>query len=139
LSVFVDTGVIVGARNVRDERHRRAQELVEEIQEGEHGAAYTSDYVFDEAVSLALRRTGRDDIARRVGELVLPEDRAELWIDLLRVSDEEFAGAWGRFRRHGKAGLSFTDWTIVEMAEGRRIDSVASFDSGLDAWVTRLS
>jgi len=139
VSVFLDTGVIVGARNLSDEKHARAMELLEEFRTGKHGAVLTSEFVFDEAVSLALHRTRREDVARRVGELVLPDSREELWIDLIRLTEQEFRGAWELFRRHGKAGLSFTDWTIVEMVRSRGIEQVASFDSGLDAWVTRLS
>lgn len=139
MSVLVDTGVLVAYQNSRDALHRRALELVEEIQGGSHGVAFTSDYVFDEAISLAMARTGREDVVRGVGELVLPAREDERWLALLHLSPEEFFGSWGSLKRHGKARLSFTDWTIVEMVKGRGIGAVVSFDSGLDAWVTRIS
>ena len=139
MSVLVDTGVLVAYQNPRDERHRRARELVEEIQGGAHGTAFTSDYVFDEAVSLAMARSGRQDIVRGVGELVLPERASERWIGLLHVTQEEFFAAWASVKRHGNARLSFTDWTIVEMVKRRAIGAVVSFDSGLSPWVPTIS
>ncbi len=139
MSVLVDTGVLVGFRNPRDERHAQAVKLVQAIQDGEHGDAFTSDYIFDEAIGLAMARSGRADVVRAVGELVLPEKESERWLGLLHVSPEEFLRAWASVKRHENARLSFTDWTIVEMARSRGISIVASFDSGLDAWVARIS
>jgi predicted nucleic acid-binding protein len=139
MSVLVDTGVLVAFHNGRDAHHERAIELVEELKDGARGAVYTSDYVFDEAISLAQARTGRAEVVRAVGETVLPEDAREQWISLLHLSAEEFFRSWHSLRAHPKAGLSFTDWTMVEMVRGRRLDSIASFDSGLDAWIPRLS
>ena len=51
MSVFIDTGVFVAARNMRDINHKRAVELLEKAIKGEYGEIFTSDYVFDEAVT----------------------------------------------------------------------------------------
>lgn len=139
MSVLVDTGIIVGFRNPRDDRHGRAVELVDAIRRGVHGDAFTSDYVFGECIGLALARTGRAEVVRAVGELILPLESSQRWIRLLHVSPEEFHRAWALVRKHADARLSFTDWTLVEMVRSRGIDGVASFDAGLDAWVARIA
>lgn len=138
MTVLVDTGMLVAYRNPRDGLHKRATTLVDEIQDGKHGNAFTSDYVFDEAVGLAMARTRRAEVVRSVGDLVLPAEPNQRWIRLLYLTPEEFHRAWDSVKRHTNAGLSFTDWTIVEMVRSRRIDTVASFDAGLSAWVARI-
>lgn len=138
MTIFLDTGVLVAYSNERDERHERAGALLEAIRTGQHGLPFTSDYVFDEAVNLALMRTGRGDVAIRVGDLILPSSREERFLEMIHTSEEEFAGAWSEMRRHVSAGLSFTDWVTVHLVRRRGIDRVASFDRRLDAWVPRV-
>ena len=57
MSIFLDTGVFVAFHSQRDDNHQRAKELIMGVVGDEFGAAYTSDYVFDEAVTRALMRT----------------------------------------------------------------------------------
>jgi len=56
---FIDTGVLIAARNRSDVNYERAVSLLRRALAGEYGALYTSDYVFDEAVTVALVRTGK--------------------------------------------------------------------------------
>ncbi len=71
MSTFLDTEVLVAARNADDEKHGRVKELVRSGLTWEHGFAYTSHYVLDEAVTLMLVRTGRHDLAVDVGDFIL--------------------------------------------------------------------
>ncbi|MFQ5908554.1 MAG: type II toxin-antitoxin system VapC family toxin [Thermoplasmata archaeon] len=138
MTVFLDTGVLVAYSNQRDQRHDRASALLDEIRTGEYGVPFTSDYIFDEAVTLALMRTGRDDVVLGVGDLILPSSREERFLELIHTSEEDFVEAWSAMRRHVSAGLSFTDWVTVQHVRRREIDRVASFDRRLDAWVPRI-
>ncbi len=138
MSLFLDTGVVVAAHNVRDANHARALEILEEVREGEHGTAYSSDFVLDEAVTLALVRTRSRETALDVGRFFLPDRAADGFVVLLHVDEATIRGAWDSFRRR-ETNLSFTDWTTVEMTRSLRIDRVASFDAALDPWVVRLS
>lgn len=45
--------------NKRDKDHERAVALLREVGDGKYGMAYTSDYVLDEALTVALVRTRR--------------------------------------------------------------------------------
>ncbi len=57
MSIFLDTGIFVAFVNEKDRNHSRAVELVDDLRRGTYGIPYTSDYVFDEAVTVALART----------------------------------------------------------------------------------
>ena len=75
LSAFVDTGVIVALHNRRDFMDARAVELFKKALSNDLGPDYTSDYIFDEAVTFALRKTSRPDLAISLGSFILDEDR----------------------------------------------------------------
>jgi len=133
MAVFLDTSVLVAARNVDDKNHAGAKELMKSVLRGEHGEIYTSDYVVDEAVTLMLRRTKRIELAINIGEYVLRSPR----IRKLRVSEDVFDAAWEKFKSLGKP-MSFTDCTSLALVEKGGIKSIASFDSGFDGLVERI-
>jgi len=135
MSVFIDTNIFVAARNKRDIGHRRALELLKEALEGRYGQAYTSDYVFDEAVTVALRRTRRPDIAMITGRLILVSHPR---IIMLNVNDDIFKAAWDKFQRLAERGLSFTDCATLAIVEQYGIDYVMSFDRHFDGLVKRI-
>ncbi|MCJ2520670.1 MAG: PIN domain-containing protein, partial [Candidatus Thermoplasmatota archaeon] len=124
--------------NQRDQRHERAAEILGEIRTGKYGVPFTSDYVFDEAVTLALARTGRREIVLKVGDVILPTSPEERFVELIHTSEEDFVEAWDAMRGHVEAGLSFTDWVTVQLVRRRGIDLVVSFDKRLDGWVQRI-
>ena len=134
MSVFIDTGVFVAARNMRDINHKRAVELLEKAIRGEYGEIFTSDYVFGEAVTIALVRTGRPDIAARTGQLILAMPR----IHMVFVDEELFKDAWAKFTRLAAKGLSFTDCATLAVMDRYKIDYLLSFDKGFDGLVRRI-
>ncbi|MEK6988171.1 MAG: PIN domain-containing protein [Candidatus Thermoplasmatota archaeon] len=137
MTVLVDTNVIVAFHNPRDAAHARALELLDAVRRGRFGLAVTTDFVFDEAVTLALMRTGSHRFALRVGEFLLPPEGPRLF-QLEPVDDRAFAEAWQLFRTYRERRLSFTDWTSVAMVRGRGWDGIASFDAGFDGLVARF-
>lgn len=138
MTVLLDTGIFVGFHNSRDMNHQRALELMRGVTEGEFGAPYTSDFIFDEAVTVSLVRTGRPDIVRTVGGMILGEI-TEPFLTLLRVSENEFNQAWSLFNRYADRGLSFTDCTSIALLKTRKIDAIISFDADFDGIAQRIS
>jgi hypothetical protein len=138
MSVFVDTGVFVAFHNTRDTNHNRALELLRSIVDGELGTAYTSDYVFDEAVTAALVRTRRPENALAVGRMILGELTAP-FLAILRLDDEAFKEAWRLFPQYAGRGLSFTDCSSITLMRTAGIESIVSFDSDFDGIVSRIS
>ena len=99
----------------------------------EFGAIYTSDYVIDEAITTALARTKRLELAIDVGEYILSSPR----IKKLRVSEDVFDAAWGKFKSLRKP-MSFTDCTSLALVEKGGIGRIASFDSSFDGLIERI-
>ena len=137
MSLFLDTGVIVAALNPRDANHPPASRILREAGSGRFGDVLTSDYVFDEAVTLAFARTRREDVAVRVGELILGTGAPGRVMGLAYVSPRALLRAWARFQRLAARGLSFTDCTSLEIIESMGIDEIASFDRDFEGLVPR--
>ena len=134
MSVFVDTGIFIALRNAADRNHRGGKELMRRALKGEFGAVYTSDYVMDEAITTALARTRKLELAIDVGEYILRSPRIrKLW-----VSEEIFESAWRKFKSHRRGQMSFTDFTSLVLMEENGIKDIMSFDSGFDGLVSRL-
>ena len=131
MSVFIDTCVFVAARNRSDVNHKRAVELLREALQGRYGSMYTSGYVFDEAVTVALVRTGRPEVAVDVGNFILSSRR----LKILYVDRPVFVEAWRVFKRYAGRGLSFTDATSIALMRRYRIDYMMSFDKHFDGIV----
>lgn len=141
MATFIDAGVFVAAYNTRDRSHKEAIELIKTATGGRYGALYTSDYIFDETVTLMLARTKKPDFAFGVGEFIVgnPSRNIPSFAKLLRVDDNVFADAWTLFKRYASKGLSFTDCTTVALMNQVKIDTLLSFDRSFDGIVKRVA
>ncbi|MCD6114521.1 MAG: type II toxin-antitoxin system VapC family toxin [Thermoprotei archaeon] len=134
MSIFIDTGVFVAARNRSDINHERAVELLRKALKGEYGRLYTSDYVFDEAVTVALVRTGSPRIALDIGNFILSSRK----LKIIHVNKTIFKEAWNIFTKYSQKGLSFTDATSIAVMKLYRINYVMSFDKHFNGIVPRI-
>jgi uncharacterized protein len=123
--IFIDTNVFVAYFNADDAHHKRAVALMQRVVGGEHGSVFTSDYVFDESVTVALVRTKNVDGAEALGVAILGGVR------MLKVTDSIFRAAWKLFTSN-KKGLSFTDCTNVAFMDMFGIEHIATFDKGFE-------
>src|SRR3990170_235169 len=134
MAVFIDTGIFVALRNADDEFHARSKELMKQALKGELGRIYTSDYVVDEAVTTALVRTKKHDLAVDLGRYILESPRiTKVWVE-----EDCFLKAWEKFRAFRDKPLSFTDCTSLALIEKRGIKQIMSFDCGFDGLVLRV-
>lgn len=138
MSIFVDTGIFYAHHDRSSPRHDAAAAAVRELLSGTYGQAFTSDYVFDETVTLTLSRTGRVEAARKVGERIRGSGDYPDAVSLLFVSSDCFERAVAAFDRFDDHALSFTDATTVALVEERDIDAVLSFDDDFDGLVERV-
>ncbi|MEK6924573.1 MAG: PIN domain-containing protein [Candidatus Micrarchaeota archaeon] len=119
MSAVIDTSVLVAFHNSGDERHADARRLMERAGKGEFGRLLLPEYVFDEAVTLALARSGKEN-ALRLGEWLLNSG-----FEFVPSDDAAFKAAWALFAKSSE--LSFTDCFIVAVAASRGAKMV-SFD-----------
>ncbi len=134
MAVFIDTGIFVAARNKSDINHKRAVNLLKSALRGEYGNLYTSDYVFDEAVTVALIRTNKPEIAIDIGKFI-PSSRK---LQILFVDRVIFVEAWRIFNRYIDKRLSFTDATSIALIKRYNIDYIMSFDKHFDGIIPRI-
>jgi predicted nucleic acid-binding protein len=134
MAIFIDTGVFVALRNADDELHARSEELMRNALKGGFGRICTSDYVVDKAITTALMRTKRHDLAIDLGTYIIASPRIKrLWI-----AEDSFEMAWEKFKAFSDKPLSFTDCASLALMEKNRIKQIMSFDSGFDGLVQRI-
>ena len=138
MSVLVDTGVFYAHHDTDAERHDDAVTAFDALLGGTYGQPYTTDYVFDETVTLTRVRTGSFEAANTVAGRILGEDPFPDVFEVLDVEPDDFHAAIETFRRYDDHDLSFTDATTLQVCESRGIDAVLSFDSDFDGLVDRL-
>lgn len=137
MSVFVDTGVFYAHHDTDASRHEVGVAALNRVlRSTRYGQVVTSDYVYDEVVTLTYRRTGRIEDAVELGRRIRGDGYPE-GIDLLYSSPSLFEDAVVVFERYADHDLSFTDAMTVAMIEKHDLDSVLSFDDDFDGIVDR--
>lgn len=92
MSIFIDTGIFIAFFNKRDEKHKHAVELLRSAMSGDFGTLYTSDYIFDEAITFTIRRTNRIDLAQTIGNFILGKLKGYPKLFTVEKLFEGFAG-----------------------------------------------
>lgn len=141
MSVFVDTGVFYAAFDRTASRHETARSALETVlRSAEYGKVVTSEYVYDETVTLTLRRTGRTSEAIDVGRRIrsIEDGSSPTGPTILFSSPSLFDVAVDTFDRFADHTLSFTDAMTIAMMDQHAIDAVLSFDDDFDGIVERI-
>jgi hypothetical protein len=139
MSVFVDTGVFYAHHDRDASRHEIGRTALRRVlQSPEYGQVLTSDYVYDEVVTLTKRRTGDTTAALEVGRRIRGDGYPDA-IELLHASPQRFAEAVEAYERYADHDLSFTDAMTVAMVAFHDVDAVLSFDDDFDGVVDRLA
>jgi len=116
---FVDTSAWFALANRGDPEHRAVRTAMESLD----GLLVTSNFVFDEIVTLCLYRLGHE-AATSVGEILLDA----CVVDLIRATADDERSAWELFRRRTDKEFSFTDCTSFVMMRRLRIDKAVALD-----------
>lgn len=138
MSVVIDTGVFYALQNERAANHEAAKNALSRVLPGEFGRPYTTDYVYDETVTLVRSRTNSFREASTVGNRILGDDEYPDAIELINVSKELFDQSVAVFKRYYDHALSFTDASTIALVEERDFDAVLAFDDDFDGIVPRL-
>lgn len=138
MTVLVDTGVLYADHDNDASRHEAASEALEVIYDGNYGQPFVSEYIYDEAVTLTLKRTGSSSDATTLGKRLRGSDPFPRAFEMLHVSSAIFTDAVTVFEEYDDHGLSFTDTVTVALCRRHDMDSVLSFDDDFDGIVTRL-
>ena len=104
--VFVDTSALYAFINAKDPDHDAVKEYLENFQ----GQLITTNFIFDETITLVLARMGYDTAVTTGKTLLNPKIFTMIRI---RISDEN--GAWEFFLNRSDKTYSFTDCTSFVM------------------------
>ncbi|MDD5616031.1 MAG: PIN domain-containing protein [Candidatus Methanoperedens sp.] len=124
MSILIDTSALIAARNAEDRNHKIAVNNMTSALKGEYGKVFISDYIFDEAVTLAYMRTGSKRFAFDIGLFARARP-----ITMRFIEPIDFDRAWELYRQYDDKNLSFTDCTNIALMERLDIESVFTFDS----------
>jgi predicted nucleic acid-binding protein len=107
------------------------------VYDGELGQPNVTDYVYDEAVTLALQQSGSFEIAKTLGERIRGGGDFPSAYEMRRVATPAFETAVEIFEQYNDQDLSFTDATTIALARRHDIDTVLSFNDDFDGLVDR--
>lgn len=119
LRLFVDTSAWFAFANRDDPEHKGVAALLGSSQ----GRLITSNFIFDETVTLCLYRLGHA-VAEKVGCVLLDSAR----VDLLRITPEDENAAWKLFCQRPDHTYSFTDCTSFVIMRRLGIRTAAALD-----------
>lgn len=116
---FVDTSAWFAYANRRDPAHAGIRSVLQTFQ----GRLITSNFVFDETVTLCLYRLGYQ-VAARVGEVL----RDQAVVDLVRISPEDEQRAWALWLARPDKTYSYTDCTSFVLMRRLGVQRAVAID-----------
>ena len=120
VAIFLDASYLLALYNDDDVHHKRALLIAESIDANEYGQVIASDDIFDEVVSVALRKFGKEK-AQIFGKQILNS------IFIIHGGKHLFDAAFQIFN-DSKAAFSFTDCTSQAIMDLGQIHYIATFD-----------
>src|SRR3989338_4808594 len=120
MAIFIDASVLCAYANKIDVHHNPSKIIIEDIISKKYGAPIITDYIFDEVVTVVLRRAGKK-IATDVGKALLNSE-----IIISKVDEAVFLEGFRIFQANDN--LSFADCTNIAFMRIFGIDKIATFD-----------
>ncbi|WP_242406208.1 type II toxin-antitoxin system VapC family toxin [Halostagnicola larsenii] len=118
-------------------RHDVALEAVTQAATGEYGRLFTSEYVYDETVTLVRQRTGQFSAAKQAGDRIRGVEPYPKTFEMLHVTEALFDRTLETFQRYDDQSLSFTDANSLALIKAYDIDAICSFDDDFDGLAER--
>ncbi|MFQ5915889.1 MAG: type II toxin-antitoxin system VapC family toxin [Nitrospinota bacterium] len=123
MRVFVDTSAWVALYYKRDQYHEEAANIWKGMIR-KNPQLYTTDYVFDETVTLLRKRAGYYP-SKVAGDSILKSPHVEI----IFIGKDMMLKAWEVYEKYKDHDLSFTDCTSIAVMNVRGIKNVFGFDS----------
>jgi len=123
LSLFIDSGIWIGAKLEKDDYYPSAKQLLENALQGRE-QVYISTFVMDEVVSYFIKK--KPALAAEILEGLQGDER----IKILPVDRSIISTAKNLVEVHAKGDLplSMTDWTSVLLAKAHKIGKIITTD-----------
>ena len=122
MTVLIDASLFYAYSNIRDVHHLKAKEILKDILSDKYGGYLTTDYIFDEVVTVTERKTDKQN-SLEIGNFILNSS-----ILIAEIDKSVFNEAWKVFQE--TKNLSFTDCTNIAFMRIFGIEKIATFDKG---------
>ena len=121
---MADTCFFIGVLIQKDNFHKRASEIVVDIDEGNIDTLQTCDYVVAETTTFVARR--KDSTSENLKRaLQLFESR---WVEVVHTDLRDFTLAKHYLIQHANLRLSFTDCMLIAVVQRLNLDGILTFD-----------
>ena len=118
-NLFVDTSAWFAFANRSDPDHDSVREVLTRFE----GRLFTSNFVFDETVTLARYRLGHH-VAAKIGDSLLDGNV----VRLIRATADDELRAWELFRKRPDQRYSYTDCLSFEFMKRLEVTRAAALD-----------
>ena len=122
MNYFVDTSFWCALYDARDENHSGARQYWQNLAPLPV-KLFTSDYIFDETVTVAKGRMNHHQ-AVALGEALLKSKV----LTIVSVNEALQHESWEFFKNHEDKGFSFTDCTSFMIMKAHNLNQVLAFD-----------
>jgi len=134
MSLLIDTSALIAVRNANDKNHDKALVVMTKALKGEYGKLYISDYIFDEAVTIAYIRTGNKNFAIDLSRFSRARPIVFRFLEPI-----DFERAWELYLQFKDKNFSFTDCTNIAIMDRHNIDTLFTYDSEFNGIVSVIS
>ena len=130
LGILIDTGLWLGYFNHDDRISKRSTEIIQEIQKGVYGTAWTTTFIIDELYTLLERMTKRQRIAIDAIEVIMGQKKdLKQFIMIYEITQQDCLEAIELAKKYQDKRMSFTDLTSIVTCSKLALDFIASYDS----------
>jgi predicted nucleic acid-binding protein len=127
VSVFVDTGACLSLYDRKDQNHQKAKEAAIHLKDGKV-PLITTDYVFDETVTIIRMRVGHKE-AVNFGNSLL---KSKI-VKMVEINDDLKKEAWNIFIKYKDHRFSYTDCTSFAVLIQMKIERVFGYDKHFES------
>ncbi|MHA1280104.1 MAG: type II toxin-antitoxin system VapC family toxin [Candidatus Helarchaeota archaeon] len=139
MSIYLDTSFYFALLSKRDKNHERAQIIMKEIADGIYGRIYTSNFVFDESMTLINVRTrgNRKDLLEKMSSLFLGTEPIAEMVAVDNQWLQEIVTLQLKITKKGNP-ISFTDCSNIILCQKRNISKIVSFNQHYNGLLTQI-
>jgi predicted nucleic acid-binding protein len=138
MGIFLDTCFYYALISKNDLDHNKAHLLLDELESKKYGKIYTSDYIVDEALTLAsVRSHGNKKVIEQMGKLFFGEEQIAQILPINSDWLEEIYSLQMQLTTP-ELKISFTDCSNIVCCKKQRISAILSFDGHFTGFIKQI-
>ncbi|MFQ6124210.1 MAG: type II toxin-antitoxin system VapC family toxin [Candidatus Heimdallarchaeota archaeon] len=139
MSILIDTGVWIGYFNIDDSQAERSNEIIEEVQRGKYGIAWTTTFIIDELFTFLVRATRNLQLAINATTVVLgKKEDVKPFLRIYCITYEECLEALNLAERYKDRQMNFTDLVSIVAYNKLGLSYIASYDNHFTGILTKV-